>query len=354
MQQHSISRAAEIATMQPRATPTADPSTPFALRSRRLAVLAVRYGLFIALLLWIAAMALATDHFLSTTNLLNVARQAAPIVIIGVGMTFVMATAGIDLSIGSIVALVSCFAASWLDHGLSVWAVLPLILLAGAMMGAVNGVLVQAGIPAFIVTLAALVSVRGFAFVYSDGYAIPIKDEIFVWFGRGTILGVNTPMALAILVSIAGWFMLNRTRFGLHALAIGGREEAARVMGLAVGRILIRVYTLTGALAALGGIVISARLANGSPNAGMGLELDVIAAVVLGGTSLFGGSATIAGTVVGALFINFIRNGLNLLNVDPYWVQVATGIVLLVAVLMNTVVSRRVEQWARKGAAEAA
>lgn len=340
--------------MQPRATPTADPSTPFALRSRRLAVLAVRYGLFIALLLWIAAMALATDHFLSTTNLLNVARQAAPIVIIGVGMTFVMATAGIDLSIGSIVALVSCFAASWLDHGLSVWAVLPLILLAGAMMGAVNGVLVQAGIPAFIVTLAALVSVRGFAFVYSDGYAIPIKDEIFVWFGRGTILGVNTPMALAILVSIAGWFMLNRTRFGLHALAIGGREEAARVMGLAVGRILIRVYTLTGALAALGGIVISARLANGSPNAGMGLELDVIAAVVLGGTSLFGGSATIAGTVVGALFINFIRNGLNLLNVDPYWVQVATGIVLLVAVLMNTVVSRRVEQWARKGAAEAA
>lgn len=340
--------------MQPRATPTADPSTPFALRSRRLAVLAVRYGLFIALLLWIAAMAVATDHFLSTTNLLNVARQAAPIVIIGVGMTFVMATAGIDLSIGSIVALVSCFAASWLDHGLSVWAVLPLILLAGAMMGAVNGVLVQAGIPAFIVTLAALVSIRGFAFVYSDGYAIPIKDEIFVWFGRGTILGVNTPMALAILVAMAGWFMLNRTRFGLHALAIGGREEAARVMGLAVGRILIGVYTLTGALAALGGIVISARLANGSPNAGMGLELDVIAAVVLGGTSLFGGSATIAGTVVGALFINFIRNGLNLLNVDPYWVQVATGIVLLVAVLMNTVVSRRVEQWARKGAAEAA
>ena len=354
MQQHSISAAANTTTAEPRTIPPAEPPTSPSLRTRRLAVLAVRYGMFIALLLWIAAMALATDHFLSSTNLLNVARQAAPIIIIGVGMTFVMATAGIDLSIGSIVALASCLAASWLDLGLTVWAVLPMILLVGAMLGAVNGILVQAGIPAFIVTLAALVSVRGFAFVYSDGYAIPIDNEIFVWFGRGAVLGVNTPMVLAILVAIAGWFALNRTRFGLHALAIGGREEAARVMGLAVGRVKVLVYTLTGVLAALGGIVISARLANGSPNAGMSLELDVIAAVVLGGTSLFGGSATIAGTVVGALFINFIRNGLNLLNVDPYWVQVVTGIVLVVAVLLNTVISRRVEQWARKGAAEAA
>jgi ribose transport system permease protein len=353
MQQQSVSGAVEVATVEPRAEALARPPTTLSLGSRRLAVLAVRYGMFIALLLWIAAMALTTDHFLSSTNLLNVARQAAPIIIIGIGMTFVMATAGIDLSIGSVVALVSCLAASWLDLGLSVWAVLPLILLVGAALGAVNGVLVRAGIPAFIVTLAALVSVRGLAFVYSDGYAIPVKDETFIWLGRGAILGVNTPMVLAILVALAGWFALNRTRFGLHALAIGGREEAARVMGLAVGRVKILVYTLTGALAALGGIVITARLANGSPNAGMSLELDVIAAVVLGGTSLFGGSATIAGTVVGALFINFIRNGLNLLNVDPYWVQVATGIVLVVAVLLNTVVSRRVEQWSRKGVPDA-
>jgi ribose transport system permease protein len=354
MQQHSISGAAEVATSKARAEPPVESSGSFSAKSRRLSVLAVRYGMFIALFLWIVAMGLATDHFLSSTNLLNVARQAAPIIIIGIGMTIVMATAGIDLSIGSIVALVSCFAASWLDHGLSVWAVLPLILLVGALLGALNGVLVHAGIPAFIVTLAALVSIRGLAFVYSDGYAIPIKDETFVWLGRGAILGVNTPMVLAIVVAIIGWFALNRTRFGLHALAIGGREEAARVMGLSVGRVKVLVYTLTGALAALGGIVISARLANGSPNAGMSLELDVIAAVVLGGTSLFGGSATITGTVVGALFINFIRNGLNLLNVDPYWVQVVTGIVLVGAVLLNTVVNRRVEQWARKSAAEAA
>jgi ribose/xylose/arabinose/galactoside ABC-type transport system permease subunit len=231
--------------------------------------------------------------------------------------------------------------------------VLVLVLLIGATLGALNGLLIWAGIPAFIVTLAMLVSVRGLAFVFSKGYAQPISDEFFVWIGRGEILGVNTPVVLAALVAIAGWLLLTRTRFGLHTLAVGGREEAARVMGLPVGRIKILVYTLTGVAAALGGIVIAARLANGSPNAGVSLELDVIAAVVLGGTSLFGGSATIVGTVVGALFINFIRNGLNLMNVDPYWVQVVTGIVLIMAVLLNTVISRRVEQWSRKGELDA-
>jgi ribose/xylose/arabinose/galactoside ABC-type transport system permease subunit len=191
------------------------------------------------------------------------------------------------------------------------------------------------------------VSIRGLAFVYSHGRAIPIANEAFLWLGRGDLLGVNIPFVLAVVVILAGLFVLNRTRFGLHALAVGGREEAARVMGLAVGRIKIAVYGISGALAALGGIVIAARLSNGSPNAGMSLELDAISAVVLGGTSLFGGSATVIGTVIGALFINFIRNGLNLLDVDPYWVQVVTGIVLISAVLLNTIVNRRVEQWAR-------
>jgi ribose/xylose/arabinose/galactoside ABC-type transport system permease subunit len=228
-----------------------------------------------------------------------------------------------------------------------------LVLLIGATLGALNGLLIWAGIPAFIVTLAMLVSVRGLAFVFSKGYAQPISDEFFVWIGRGDILGVNTPVVLAALVALAGWLLLTSTKFGLHTLAVGGREEAARVMGLPVGRIKILVYTLTGVAAALGGVVIAARLANGSPNAGVSLELDVIAAVVLGGTSLFGGSATIVGTVVGALFINFIRNGLNLMNVDPYWVQVVTGIVLIMAVLLNTVISRRVEQWSRKGELDA-
>lgn len=314
---------------------------------RMAAVFLVRYGMFIALALWMVAMALSSEHFLTSTNILNVARQAAPIIIIGVGMNFVMATAGIDLSVGSLVALISVLTAAWLVAGLPAYLVIGLVIFVGAMLGALNGFIITLGVPAFVVTLAALTSFRGVGFVYSDGRAVPISDPVFVFIGRGDIFGVNTPLIIATVVAVVGWFVLNRTRFGLYVLATGGREEAARVMGLAITRIKITVYAITGGLAALGGIVISARLSNGSPNAGMMLELDVIAATVLGGTSLFGGRATIAGTVVGALLINFVRNGLNLHGVNPYWVQVVTGIILVMAVLMNTVLNRKAEAWAR-------
>ena len=320
---------------------------------RHVAVLTVRYGMFIALALWVIIMSFASEYFLTLTNIFNVTRQAAPIIIIGVGMTFVMATAGIDLSVGSIVALVSCLVAAWLTAGLPALLVMPLVVLAGVFLGLLNGAIVTLGIPAFVVTLASLVSYRGLAFVFSDGYATPITDPVFLWLGRGEVLGINAPMAIAILVAIVGWIVLNHTRIGLYTLATGGREEAARVMGLSIGKIKLFVYALTGALAGLGGMVIAARLSNGSPNAGVTLELDVIAAVVLGGTSLFGGSATIAGTVVGALLINFIRNGLNLMNVNPYWVQVVTSLVLVLAVILNTVVNRKVEGWARVSSEEA-
>lgn len=315
--------------------------------TRRLAVFAVRYGIFVALILWMVAMSLASEYFLTWTNLLNVSRQAAPIIIIGVGMTFVMATAGIDLSVGSTVALVSVLCGVMVAAGMPVAAVLVLVLVLGAGIGALNGLIVTLGVPAFVVTLAALTTVRGVGFVISDGYATPINDPVFVWIGRGGIGSLNAPFLIAIVVAVLGWFLLNRTRFGLHALAIGGREEAARVMGLSVNRMKVAVYALTGALAALGGIVISARLSNGSPNAGVMLELEVIAATVLGGTSLFGGRATIFGTVVGAFLINFVRNGLNLLGVNPYWVQVVTGVILVIAVLLNTVLNRKLESWAR-------
>ena len=314
---------------------------------RRLVVGLVRYGMFIALGLWFVGMSLSSEHFLTTTNVLNVARQAAPLMIIGVGMTFVMATAGIDLSVGSIVALISVLAGSWLELGVPALLVLPLLMMVGAAIGTLSGFIITLGVPAFVVTLAGLTSIRGVAFVYSDGYAIPISDPVMVWIGRGELAGINAPILIAGVVALLGWFLLTRTRFGLYALATGGREEAARVMGLAIRRIKIMVYALTGALAAVGGIVIAARLSNGSPNAGVMLELEVIAATVLGGTSLFGGRATIAGTIVGALLINFVRNGLNLLGVNPYWVQVVTGVILVLAVLMNTVLNKKVESWAR-------
>lgn len=315
--------------------------------SRNIALFAVRYGLFLALGLWIVIMSFTSEHFFTLYNFLNVARQASPVVIIAVGMTFVIATAGIDLSVGSIVALISVISASLINAGLPVELAIPFILLIGAAAGAVNGFFVLIGLPAFVVTLAALTYFRGIAFVYSNGYASPIKSDIFNWLGRGWIGGIPVPIIIASIVAAIGWFVLNRTRFGVYTLAIGGREEAARAMGINVGMIKLAVYTTTGLLAALSSVVISARLSNGSPNTGMMLELDVIAATVLGGTSLFGGSATIGGTIAGALFINVVRNSLNLMGVYPFWVQVVTGIILLIAILLNTVVNRWVEEWAR-------
>jgi len=316
-------------------------------RSRGAAVFLVRYGMLLALAVWIAAMSLASEHFLTWLNFLNVARQAAPIVIVAVGMTFVMATAGIDLSVGSLVALVSVLIVTLLALDLPTFVVLPAVLAIGALAGLVNGAFVRVGLPPFVVTLASLTALRGVAFVVSDGYASPVQDPVVLWLGRGQIGDVHVPILLALLVAALGWLVLNTTRFGLYALAVGGREEAARAMGIDVGRVKLSVYAGIGLLAALGGIVLTGRLGNGSPNAGIMLELDVIAATVLGGTSLFGGVATIGGTVAGALFINFIRNGLNLLGVNPFWVQVVTGVILLIAVLLNTVVNRRVSEWVR-------
>jgi len=320
---------------------------PWLFDRRRLALLGVRYALFLALFAWLVAMSLASEYFLSWANLLSVARQAAPIVIIAVGMTFVMATAGIDLSVGSLVALTSVLIVTWFGLGAPNWLVLPGVLAIGVLAGLANGLFVRMRLPPFVVTLASLTTLRGIAFVVSDGYAIPIRDELVLWLGRGEIGQIHVPIVIAVLVAIIGWVLLTQTRFGLHALAVGGREDAARAMGINVGRVRLLVYGGIGFLSALAGIVLSGRLGNGSPNAGVMLELDVISATVLGGTSLFGGVATVGGTVAGALFLNFVRNGLNLLNVNPFWVQVTTGVILLLAVLLNTVVNRRVTEWAR-------
>ena len=314
---------------------------------RRIGLFAVRYGLFFALGAWVVAMSIASEHFLTWLNFLNVARQAAPIVIIAVGMTFVMATAGIDLSVGSLVALVSVLVVTFFGLGLPTEIVIPAVLALGLVSGLVNGYFVQLGLPPFVVTLAMLTTLRGIGFVVSDGYATPVRDDFVLWLGRGQIGPLHTPIVLAIVVAVIGGVVLGKTRFGLYSLAVGGREEAARAMGINVRGIKLAVYGVIGLLGALAGIVLTGRLGNGSPNAGIMLELEVIAATVLGGTSLFGGAATIAGTVAGALFINFVRNGLNLLGVNPFWVQVATGLILLLAVLLNTVVNRRITEWAR-------
>ena len=313
---------------------------------------AARYAIVLAFIVLIVAMSLASPYFFSSYNLLNVVRQAAPIIMIGIGMTFVMATGGIDLSVGSTVALTSVLCADLLAKGLPVPMVVLLVAGLGLAIGLVNGFFVVRGVPAFVVTLASLSFLRGFAFVYSQGYAIPADNPVFKEIGRGWVGPLPISGSLAIILAIVGHVILVETRLGRYMLAVGGREEAARLQGIRIGRVKMFAYASTSVLAALAGVVITSWLGNGSPNAGIGLELDVITPVVLGGTSLFGGQATIFGTVIGSLFTNFVRNGLNLQGVDPFWVQVVTGFILLLGIYFNIKVTSRLTELARLSANE--
>ena len=282
--------------------------------------------------------ALTADAFLSERNLLNLLRQSAPILIVAVAMTFVITTGGIDLSVGSTLALVNALAAITLAGGVPWPLMVPLMLLTGAVVGMVNGYFTAyERIPAFIVTLAMLSSVRGLALLLTQGFSIPIPRDIgFVELGRGWVFGVPLPALLAILLALAGFVVLRATRYGHYVTGIGANAEAVRRAGVNVRRHVLSVYVLTGVAAALGGLIIAARLGSGSSNAGVGFELEVIAAVVLGGTNLFGGRGTIIGTVLGALTIAVIGNGLILAHVSPFFTQIVTGVIILLAIWLNT------------------
>ena len=295
--------------------------------------------LSIALFLVLACVlfGMGTEAFLSQGNLLNLLRQAAPMLVVAVAMTFVITTGGIDLSVGSTVALTSALVALALGAGVP-WllAVLGIVLL-GAMIGGVQGwfVAVQ-GIPSFIVTLAGLSVLRGVALLLTQGYSIPIAPGTFTAIGRGWWLGVPVPAVLALLVAGAGFVVLRRTRYGRQVTATGANPEAARRVGMPVRWVIGSVYAVSGAASALAGLVIAGRLGSGSSNAAVGFELDVIAAVVLGGTSLAGGRGSVAGTVLGALTIAVIGNGLILAHVSPFFTQILTGAIILAAVWLNT------------------
>src|SRR5918911_173542 len=291
---------------------------------------------------------LTTDAFLTTGNLLNLVRQAAPMLIVAVAMTFVVTTGGIDLSVGSTVALVNALAAIALQAGVP-WPLAVLLMLAlGALIGAVQGWFVAyEAIPAFIVTLAGLSALRGVALLLTQGYSVPIASTSpFVEIGRGWFFGIPLPAALGLLVAAAGGVALAQARYGRYVTAIGANAEAARRAGIAVRRVTLSTYVLTGLAAALAGIVIAARLGSGSSNAAVGFELDVIAAVVLGGTSLMGGRGTILGTVLGSLTIAVIGNGLILSHISPFFTQIVTGAIILAAIWLNT----RLFATARRGA----
>ncbi|MBW9113451.1 ABC transporter permease [Rhizobium cauense] len=290
---------------------------------------------FLACLVFFSA---TTDTFLTLGNILNVVRQAAPILVVAVAMTLVIITGGIDLSVGSQVALVNAVAAIIMAMGYP-WPTVVIGMIAfGALMGIAQGWFVAyQGIPAFIVTLAGLSILRGFALWLTQGYSIPIKDAPgFFWLGRGEFLGLPVPALIAVLVAVIGYAIIAYTKYGRQVVAVGSNLEAARRVGMPAKWIVASVYMVSGVACALAGLLIAARLGSGSSNAAVGFELQVIAAVVLGGTSLMGGRGSILGTVLGTLTIAVIGNGLILMHISPFFTQIVTGAIILVAIWLNT------------------
>ena len=302
-------------------------------------------GIGLALLSEVILFSLLSSHFLTADNLLNVSLQVSITAIIAVGMTFVILTNGIDLSVGSLVAFVGVITTSMLTIHLPVFASLALAILAGLMVGAASGafagaVITRFNITPFIVTLAIMTILRGAAFIYTQGRPIWELPDEFKVLGTGRWAGLPIPTIMMILVYITAHVALTRTRFGRHVYAVGGNPEAARLAGIRTNRVLIQVYTLCGVLTAVSGILLASRLNSGQPNAGLMYELDVIASVVVGGTSLNGGRGSIIGTFIGSMLIGVLRNGLNLLDVESYVQQVVVGVVILLAVMAD--------QWKRK------
>ncbi len=302
---------------------------------------------FTACILFFGSM---TTTFLTGGNLLNILRQAAPILVVAVSMTLVIATAGIDLSVGSMVALINALAAIVMAAGLPWPLAIVLMLAVGALIGAAQGwFIAYQGIPAFIVTLAGLSILRGIALYMTEGYSIPIRDAAgFFWLGRGEIAGFPVPALIAILVAVLGFIVMLRTQYGRQVIAVGSNMEAARRVGMPAKKVLASVYLVSGLSCAVAGMLIAARLGSGSSNAAQGFELQVIAAVVLGGTSLMGGKASMTGTVLGTLTIAVIGNGLILMHISPFFTQIVTGAIILIAIWMNTKLFDRSWRFGRK------
>lgn len=294
----------------------------------------------IALLVLIAVVSSMSPNFFTLNNLFNILQQTSVNAIMAVGMTLVILTSGIDLSVGSLLALTGAVAASIVGLEVNALVAVAAALALGAAVGACTGVIVAKGkVQAFIATLVMMLLLRGATMVYTNGSPVNTGftdvADAFGWFGIGRPLGVPTPIWIMAMVFIAVWYILQHTRLGRYIYALGGNEAATRLSGISVDRVKIIVYSLCGLLAALAGVIEVARLSSAQPTAGTGYELDAIAAVVLGGTSLAGGKGRIVGTLIGALILGFLNNGLNLLGVSSYYQMIVKAVVILLAVLVD-------------------
>lgn len=295
---------------------------------------------FVALFILIIIVSMINPDFFSVDNILNILRQTSVNAIIAVGMTFVILIAGIDLSVGSVLALTGAVAASLVGAEMPIFLVIPLVLLLGTAFGGMSGVIVAKGkVQAFIATLVTMTLLRGLTMVYTDGRPISTgfsdQADAFSFIGTGYLFGIPFPIWIMAVVFTVAWYILKHTPIGRYIYALGGNESATRLSGINVNKIKIFVFAVSGFLSALAGLIITSRLSSAQPTAGVSYELDAIAAVVVGGTSLMGGKGRVMGTLVGALIIGFLNNALNLLDISSYYQMLAKALVILAAVLAD-------------------
>ena len=317
--------------------------TTLETQKQRLSKLQPLIALFVLCLI----IGLLSDKFFTVSNFWNVLRQISVNICLSVGMTLVVLMAGIDLSVGSVLALCGAITAGLFKMGIELpsqnlyigFTLLGASLagvLTGALLGFFNGfVITRFKVPSFVATLAMLTVARGLTMLWTKGFPISGLGEQFAYMGTGWFLGVPVPVWISAAVVALAVFLSDKTKLGRYIYAIGGNENASLLSGININKVKVIVYTIAGALAAVGGLMVTSRLDSAQPNAGTGYELDSIAAVVIGGTSLSGGKGSIWGTVLGAIIIGVLNNGLVLLNVSPFWQQVVKGFVILLAVIID-------------------
>lgn len=289
----------------------------------------------IVLIILAAIAAVLSPVFLTPSNLLNILLEVSVTALLAIGQTYVIILAEIDLSVGAILGLAGAITAGVMSHG-NVIEGLIIGLLIGAAAGFLNGFLTTYGkIPSFITTLGTMTAFGGVTLVYTQGNPISISSNAYQWIGQGYVLGVPVPVWIMIVLYIVFWLILSRTHYGRYVFATGGNEEASRLSGIVVKKVKIWAFVLTGMLAAVAGFIDTARLSTAEPTLGSGLELDAIAAVILGGTSLSGGKGGLLGTIIGAIILGVLDDGMNLLNVSAFYQGVAKGVIILLAVLLD-------------------
>lgn len=293
-----------------------------------------QFSILLSFVLLLVYFGVATDGFLSDRNVIGVLRQSVVPMCVAIGMTFILIAGGIDLSVGSVACLSGTVMASLMvKAGMSPALAILCSLLVGVLLGTINGIIIAyMNISSIIVTLAMMITARGLSLVYSGARPINEIPDVIIYLGRGYVLGIPIPVLFVALVLVAAGFVLVKTNFGRRIFALGGNEECARLSGINIERTKIAVFAISGLCAGIAGIILTMRLASSQPTMGEGLEMDAISAAVLGGTSIKGGKGYVVGTLIGCLFLAFLTNGFNVLNVSSFWQQVFKGIVLVLAV----------------------